>query len=210
MARGILDDIRNPRDSDNQLLGFIHESAAVALQTSQRIENVIDPREGNSGFPATRLGRKLHAVSQLIESGLPTRVYYVTHEGFDTHSNQLQAHAGLLRELGDATAALVRDLNEKGHGDRTAIMTFSEFGRRVRENASRGTDHGTAAPLFVAGGKVNAGPRNDHPDLHDLEQGDLKFSTDYRSVYATMLEQWLGIESEPILGGEFPTLDLFA
>jgi len=210
LSQSILQDIDRPRNGDSQLLGFIHDSASVALRTSQRIENVIDERGGDNGYPATRLGRKLQAVSQLIESGLPTRIYYVTHEGFDTHSNQLEAHAGLLRELGDATAAFMRDLDNKGDGDRTAIMTFSEFGRRVRENASRGTDHGTAAPVFVAGNQVNAGALNDHPSLTDLDQGDLKFTTDYRSVYATLLENWLGIDSAPVLGGEFGSLDLFA
>ncbi|MGI9518678.1 MAG: DUF1501 domain-containing protein [Pirellulaceae bacterium] len=210
LSQSILQDIDRPRNRDNQLLGFIHDSASVALRTSQRIENVIDNRGNNSNYPATRLGGKLQAVSQLIESGLQTRIYYVTHEGFDTHSNQLEAHAGLLQELGDATAAFMRDLNDKGHGDRTAVMTFSEFGRRVRENASRGTDHGTAAPLFVAGNKVKAGALNDHPSLTDLDQGDLKFTTDYRRVYATVLESWLGIDSQPILGGKFEQVDLFA
>ncbi len=210
LSRSILDDINRPRNRDNELLGFIHDSASVALRTSQRIEDVIDPREGNNGYPPTSLGRKLRAVSQLIESGLQTRIYYVTHEGFDTHSNQLEAHAGLLRELGDATAAFVNDLDSKGHGDRTAVMTFSEFGRRVRENASRGTDHGTAAPMFLAGNRIQPGPLNDHPDMNDLDQGDLKFTVDYRSVYATLLEEWLGIDSQPILGGRFETLDLLA
>ncbi|MCP4776457.1 MAG: DUF1501 domain-containing protein, partial [Planctomycetaceae bacterium] len=89
------------------------------------------------------------------------------------------------------------------------LMTFSEFGRRVRENASRGTDHGTAAPLFLAGGRLKAGPLNQHPDLSDLEQGDLKHNIDYRSVYATVLEDWLGVESTEILGQPFKKLNLF-
>ena len=210
LTGGITRDIRNSRGDDNQLLGFIHDSASVALRTSQRIESVLDDGQAALSFPQTRLGRKLAAVSRLIESGLPTRIYYVTHEGFDTHSNQAEAHASLLKELGDATAAFISDLDEKGHLDRTVVMTFSEFGRRVRENASRGTDHGTAAPLFLAGGRVRAGARNDHPSLTDLDQGDLKHSVDYRSVYASVLEDWLGVESLPILGKQFPKQELFA
>lgn len=209
LARGIKSDIKNQRSSDNQLLGFIHDSASVALTTSQRIENVLDDSEATRSYPQTRLGRKLAAVSQLIESGLPTRIYYVTHDGFDTHSNQAEAHSVLLSELGDATAAFTRDLATRGHLDRTAVMTFSEFGRRVRENASRGTDHGTAAPLFLAGGKVKPGAFNKHPSLTDLDQGDLKHTIDYRNVYATVLEDWLGIESVPVLGKQYGKLELF-
>jgi len=209
LSRGIATDLRIDRNDDNHLLGFIHESASVALTTSQRIEHVLDDKQTTKAYPSTRLGRKLAAVSQLIESGLPTRIYYVTHDGFDTHSSQAEAHAVLLSELGDATAAFTKDLQRKGHLDRTAVMTFSEFGRRVRENASRGTDHGTAAPLFLAGGKVKPGAFNNHPSLTDLDQGDLKYSVDYRSVYATVLEKWLGIDSQPVLGQQFETLDLF-
>ncbi len=201
-------DLNVPRSPENRLLGFIHESAQVALRTSERLENVIDAK-ASADYPNTQLGRKLGAVGQLIDSGLPTRIYYVTHDGFDTHSNQAEAHAGLLRELAGATAALMQDLDKRGHADRTAIMTFSEFGRRVRENASRGTDHGTAAPLFLAGGRVKSGLANPHPSLADLDQGDLKFTVDYRQVYATVLEDWLGIESVPVLGRSFEKLDLF-
>ena len=106
-------------------------------------------------------------------------------------------------------ANLNEDLKNKGHAERTLLMTFSEFGRRVRENASRGTDHGTAAPLFLAGGRLKAGPLNQHPDLLDLDQGDLKHNVDYRSVYATVLEDWLGVESTEILGQPFKKLNLF-
>ena len=209
LIRGISSDIGNRRNGDNQLLGFIHESASVALKTSQRIEDVLDDRESAKSYPQSSLGKKLAAVSQLIDSGLQTRIYYVTHDGFDTHSNQAQAHAGLLSQLGDATAAFIKDLDKKGHSDRTVVMMFSEFGRRVRENASRGTDHGTAAPLFLAGGKVKSGPLNKHPDLGELDQGDLKFTIDYRSVYATVLEDWLGIDSQAVIGKAFKKLDLF-
>lgn len=204
-------DLSTPRpEGQNELLGYIHQSAGVALKTSQRIETVLENSRAAGEYPATQLGQKLAAISQLIDSGLSTRVYYVTHDGFDTHSNQAAAHASLLQELGDALLVFSKDLDQRGHGERTAIFSFSEFGRRVRENASRGTDHGTAAPVFVAGGAVNAGLLNRHPSLSDLEDGDLKFSIDYRQVYATLLEKWLAIKSEPILGNNFGTIKLFA
>ncbi len=202
-------DLGRPRGSGNQLLAYIHESAQVALRTSERLESVIEDDDDASTFPATQAGRKLDAIARLIDADLPTRVYYMTHDGFDTHSNQAEAHAGLLRELGDATEAFMRNLGERGHADRVAVMMFSEFGRRVRENASRGTDHGTAGPMFLAGGVVNSGPVNKHPALTDLEEGDLRFSVDYRSVYATVLEQWLGVRSPAILGDRYSQLELF-
>jgi uncharacterized protein (DUF1501 family) len=208
LAARISRNLAAPRATDNRLLGYIHESATVALQTSERLESVVG-NEGAGGFPGTLLGSRLAAIARLIDADLPTRIYYATHDGFDTHSNQAEAHAGLLRELGDAMAAFMNDLSERGHAERVAVLMFSEFGRRVRENASRGTDHGTAAPVFLAGGRVQAGPFNDHPSLADLDNGDLRFSVDYRSVYATVLEDWLGVDSAPVLGKPFPTVELF-
>lgn len=149
------------------------------------------------------------AVSKLIDAGLPTQVYYVTHDGYDTHANQAEAHATLLQEFGDAVHAFSIDIQQRGHDQRTAVFAFSEFGRRVRENASRGTDHGTAAPVFIAGGGVNPGLWNPHPSLTDLDQGDLKHTVDYRQVYATLLDRWLNVDSSTILGKSYTNLDLF-
>jgi uncharacterized protein (DUF1501 family) len=132
---------------------------------------------------------------------LGARIYYVELDGFDTHSNQSDAHAALLRELSESVAAFIDDVSQRGHGDRVLVMTFSEFGRRVRENASQGTDHGTAAPMFLAGGGVQSGPIGSHPSLADLEEGDLKFHTDFRSVYATLLDCWLGWPADAVLAG---------
>ncbi len=209
LSLGIAKNLEQQREHRHELLGFIHENASMAMTTSQKLESILSTGDAMKTYPETTLGKKLAAVAQLIESGLPTRIYYVTHDGFDTHANQAAAHAALLQQLGDATQAFHEDLKNKGHAERTLLMTFSEFGRRVRENASRGTDHGTAAPLFLAGGRLKAGPLNQHPDLLDLEQGDLKHNIDYRSVYATVLEDWLGVESTEILGQPFKKLNLF-
>ena len=140
---------------------------------------------------------------------MPTRVYYVTIDGFDTHARQSNAHGVLLRQVSDSIAALVKDLNASGHGDRTLVMSFSEFGRRVAENASEGTDHGTAGPLFLAGKSVKAGFLAPHSDLTNLQDGDLRFRTDFRSVYASIIENWFGYkDSASILGSRFKPLDV--
>jgi uncharacterized protein (DUF1501 family) len=117
----------------------------------------------------------------------------------------------LLSELAQSLEAFSADLAQRGHLDRVLVMSFSEFGRRVRENASQGTDHGAAAPMFLVGGKVKAGPIGAHPSLTDLDrEGDLKFHTDFRSVYATLLERWLGCPSDGVLGGRFEHLGILS
>ena len=210
LAKKISQQLKRPQQHDRPLLDFIQQNAALAMTTSEQLESIIDDQASSNDFPDSPLGRKLSAVAQLIAAGLPTRVYYVTHNGFDTHANQANAHAVLLQQLGDATAAFQRDLKMQGNAERTLVMTFSEFGRRVRENASRGTDHGSAAPVFLVGGRLQPGPVNAHPSLSDLDQGDLRFTMDYRQVYASVLENWLGVPSEPILGGAYRKLELFS
>ncbi len=198
------------RTDENQLLGFIHESSNVALATSQRLESIRNQAQGNNSYPNTQLGRKLNSVARLIGSGLETQIYYVTLDGFDTHSNQRAAHNGLLQQLGDAIAAFDKDMGQQGNTGRVATMVFSEFGRRVRENASGGTDHGTAAPVFVFGDKIKSNVVGSHPSLTDLDQGDLKYKIDYRTVYAEMLKSWLGIDPAPIVGNNYKPVSIFS
>ncbi|MGH7992972.1 MAG: DUF1501 domain-containing protein, partial [Limisphaerales bacterium] len=146
----------------------------------------------------------------LIAGGLPTRVYYVSQGGYDTHVNQAGTQDRLLKELGDAVSAFVGDLKAQGNLPRVLVMTFSEFGRRVTENANGGTDHGAAAPLFVIGDKVKAGLLGRYPSLapQDLFEGDIKYTVDFRSIYAGVLESWLKTKSAPILGRQFEPLTL--
>lgn len=188
-------------------LDFLERVALDAEASSARIRSIA-ARAPRNGFPATRLGRDLELVARLIAGGLSTRVYYLSHGGFDTHRNQAGAHERLLRELGDAVQAFCADLKSQGNLSRVALLTFSEFGRRVSENASGGTDHGTAAPVFIAGGGLRAGLFGTAPDLHPdrLDQGDLVHTLDFRSVYATLLERHLRAPSAPILGRPFPLL----
>jgi uncharacterized protein (DUF1501 family) len=187
----------------NGLLGFVESSTGSALSASQQIEAASGSYKTGITYPDSGLAKKLKTVAQLIDSGLKTRIFYVTLDGFDTHSRQAPAHSALLRELSGALDAFVRDLDEHGHGDRVLTMSFSEFGRRLQENASKGTDHGAGAPAFLAGNSVKAGLIGKHPSLTDLHDGDVKFHTDFRQLYATVLDQWLRVESAPILGGKF-------
>lgn len=166
-------------------------------------------------YPDFQLAADLRAVAGLIRAEPGIRVYYVTMGGggiggFDTHANQAGNHGALLRQLSESVAAFAADLRRSGLLDRVALFTFSEFGRTLAENGRRGTDHGAAACMFVAGGRVRqplVGPR---PDLSRPEQGGVPHSYDFRQVYATMLEKWLGVDSVPILGDRFESLDLFA
>jgi uncharacterized protein (DUF1501 family) len=197
-----------PRESKSDLLKFVQTSAAAALAASQRIEAAAKDYKTPVQYPATALATKLKSVAQLIDAGLATRIYYVAIDGWDTHSNQAAAHAALLEQLGDAVAAFTEDVIHHGHGDRVVTLMFSEFGRRVKENASRGTDHGAAAPLFLAGSKVKPGLIGKMPSLTDLDDGDQKHHTDFRAVYAALLEKWLGWPSAPILGDEFKSVEV--
>lgn len=155
------------------------------------------------------LGQRLGFVARMIDARTPARIYYTSTGGYDTHASQEGAHNNLHRGFARALGDFLRDLAEHGHRDRVAVLVFSEFGRRVAENGSRGTDHGTAGPVFLAGFPVRGGLYGTHPSLTDLDQGDLKFTTDFRSVYASVLRGWLHAPDASILGAEYPSLPLF-
>jgi uncharacterized protein (DUF1501 family) len=147
-------------------------------------------------------------VSRLIAGGMPTRVYYVSHGGFDTHNQQVNSHDRLLSQLDGALKSFFADLKAQGNDKRVVLMTFSEFGRRVSENASSGTDHGRASCMFLAGEAVKGGLFGKYPSLTDLDAGDLKHNVDFRGVYASVLEGWLKTSSRPVLRGDFEKLGL--
>ena len=186
-----------PRPAENDLLKFVATRSTAALQLSHHLQQSAKDYATSVKYPASSLAGKLKQVAQLIDAGLGNRVYYVTLDGFDTHSDQAAAHSGLLQQLGDALEAFAEDLKVHGHQDRVASLVFSEFGRRVQEKSRRGTDHGAAAPLFVVGSKVKAGLIGRHPRLDDLDDGDLKFHTDFRAVYASLLTNWLKWPAQP-------------
>ncbi len=194
-----------PLESDN-LLDFLSASTSAAIQASERLEKALASPDNSGDFPNSQLGEKLKVISRLLLAGLKTKVYYVTLDGFDTHANQLLAHAGLMRQWSEALNAFHKRLNTAGLGDRVLVMTFSEFGRRVAENASQGTDHGAAAPAFLSGPKFENTIVGDQPSLSKLDDGDLKFQIDFRRLYATLIEDWLGASSHGILTEEYAKL----
>lgn len=185
------------------LLEHVRATSKAAMVSSRQVQEALGPERSVISYPASELADQLRTVARLIDAGLRTRIYYLSISGFDTHAQQKGTHAGLLQRVGDASAAFLADLKARGQLNRVLLMTFSEFGRRIRENGSKGTDHGTAAPLFLAGGAVRAGVHGAHPSLTDTDNGDLKYHTDFRRVYATVLDQWLNIDSPAVLGGRF-------
>lgn len=197
------------KNTDNDLLAFARRASLDALATADLIDEVAKNSTGdNSSYPKTELAGRLKSIAQLIKADFSTPVYYAIQSGYDTHAAQLPTHARLLRELAGAMKAFLDDLKDAGIADRVLMLCFSEFGRRVKENASLGTDHGTAGPVFIAGSRVNSGLIGGAPSMSDLENGDLKMQTDFRQVYATILQDWLGIASKTALGGEFDKLKL--
>ena len=199
---------RLDRPSADPLLGFVRRSTLAAYDSSKKLEG-LDGQDKKSTYPNYGLARRLELIGRIFKAGFGTRIYYTSLDGFDTHANQLGAHAALLNELSDSVAAFHKDLADAGQADRVAVLTFSEFGRRVAENASAGTDHGAAAPVFVVGPVARAGLVGAHPKLDDLDDGDLKHHTDFRRVYASLLETWLGCPAAPIVGEGFAPIDLF-
>lgn len=189
---------------------FVMRTALDAQIASDRIRAAARSEPAVS-YPSTRLGRSLKLIGQMIGSGLGTRVYYADMGGFDTHAGQAGRHAALLRQFADAMRAFARDLKAQGNADRVLTMTFSEFGRRVKQNASGGTDHGTAAPMFLMGPMVRPGVHGRQPSLRELDgNGDLVYNVDFREVYTTVLENWLGVEGRAVLGRRFKAAPLLA
>jgi len=192
---------RSSRTTDSPT-DFVRAATHGALDIAGRLRG----RTSSNDLPRTGLGRALGTVLDLIQAEVSARVFYVPFDGFDTHTRQADQHAALLRELGDAVLGFQNAARKQGLGDRIVVATYSEFGRRVRENGSRGTDHGAAAPLFVAGDPVRGGVVGDAPDLTDLDDGDVRFRHDFREVYATLLDRWLGVDSSAALGRDYPML----
>jgi uncharacterized protein (DUF1501 family) len=209
-AGGTIGAIHGSVQSSCSALDFLERTALDAQVSSDKIRAIASRVENQATYPGSQLGNSLKLVAKLIGGGLATCVFYVSQGGYDTHTNQTGTHERLLKELGDSVKAFVTDLKAQGNLSRVLVMTFSEFGRRVAENANSGTDHGAAAPMFVIGNKVKAGLLGKYPSLAptDLFQGDLKYNLDFRSVYAGVLENWLKTRSAPILGRQFAPVQI--
>jgi uncharacterized protein (DUF1501 family) len=202
-------------DAEGSLLDAARSSTRAADQLSRRVEDTLAKTNAAPTYPRFTLAGQLRTVAQLIRADLGIRVYFTELGGggiggFDNHANQRDNHAALLRELSESIAAFIDDLKQDDLHRRVVLMTFSEFGRTVSENGRRGTGHGAAAPVFLAGGSLRSGLHGDHPSLTDLEADAPKPHTDFRQVYATMMDRWLGIDSQIVLRKKYKTLDVFA
>ena len=193
----------------NDQAAFVMRTALDAQLASDRVRAAV-AKAPQTQFPRGQLANQLRMVAAMIRAELPTRVYYVGLSGFDTHGNQRGRHANLLREFATAMKGFYAELRALGQEDRVLSLAFSEFGRRVAQNASQGTDHGTAGPMFLLGPMVKPGLLGRQPSLEQLDKGDLIYNVDFRSVYAAVLDQWLRADSRKVLGRAFkaaPVLD---
>jgi len=192
----------------DEKVAYLTRIAMDARASATKIQKAMRRRvQGN--YPNSGFGRAMLSIAKMIGEEMPTRVYYASLGGFDTHSAQLGRHARLMAEFGRGMKAFLADMAAQGNADRVLVLTFSEFGRRVAENASGGTDHGEAAPVFLFGSKVRAGIHGRHPSLGRLHRGDLAFRVDFRQIYASILQDWLKADAGKVLGKRFSTLPLF-
>ena len=190
-------------------LDFIQRTGNETQSLARRLREIVRDVKPAVEYPPFALCQSLRLVAQMIAAEAPTRVYYVTLGGFDTHSAQLNRHAALLQELSQALSLFYRDLKAHKQIDRVMLLTFSEFGRRAAENKQLGTDHGTANVMLVLGGKVKPGLHGTPPDLAKRDaEGDPLYKTDFRSIYAGVLRDWLNADAGRILGGKFEPLAL--
>ncbi len=194
---GILEGV----DESSQL-AFLMRTSLDAQVSSDRIRAAVS-KPSLVSYPGGNLARQLQIVGAMIRDGMKTRVFYVSLGGFDTHAGQNGTQGNLLRQVSDSLAVFYNDLKAQGNQGRVLTMVFSEFGRRVQQNASQGTDHGTAAPMFLMGDMVRPGLLGKHPSLTDLDQGDLKFTVDFRTIYAAILEDWMGAPSAKVLKSKY-------
>ncbi len=187
---------------------YIRQAAIDALGSSDTLKRIISSYQPKSQYDAkNQVAQGLKMVAQMIGGGLDTQMYYLTTGGFDTHANELNTHNALMKSLDDGIWSFMQDMIAQGRANDVMIMTFSEFGRRVQENASGGTDHGTALPMFLVGGNIKGGVYGDHPSLDDLDQGDLKYHIDFRSVYGSVLHNWFGADPTPVVGSGWPNVN---
>lgn len=196
----------------SDLSAFVQRQALDAYAISERMQSLAHPDTGDTAYPPTELGEQLRLIARLIKANVGARVFYARQDGYDTHSSQLASHGRLLGEWSGALLAFLDDLKTAGLAERVLVLSFSEFGRTVLENGSAGTDHGTAGPVFLAGGRVKPGLVGKTPSLTDLDavHGDLRVGIDFRQIYAEVLQKWLGLPSTTVLGGRFERLSLLA
>lgn len=191
---------------------YVEQLRAVGMDTtsaSDHLNKIVLNYQTTATYPNDGFGKGMKFIAQMIAGGVNCKIYNITLGGFDTHTNEGRNHEQLLRRLSAGISAFQHDLEAHNKDGDVVVMTFSEFGRRVSENGGRGTDHGTAAPMLLLGTSIRGGVHGEAPSLTKLEDGDLKYTTDFRSVYATVLDRFLAADSKQILGDKFDQLDLF-
>jgi uncharacterized protein (DUF1501 family) len=209
--RKLLEELAAPDGNGDDILQFVRLRQLRTMTSVERLNELLAKQDlrqnvfyGEGGaYGPNSLPMQLQLVANLIISGFGTRIFYVSIDGFDTHARQADPHRKLLGQLADGISNLFNALKNGGHDKRVLVMTFSEFGRRVQENGSNGTDHGAASCLFVAGPALKGGIVGEHPSLKELDSGDLKYSIDFRRIYATLLDNWLHCDSKAVLGAKF-------
>ena len=197
-------------DFEHQNHAYLYKTITQTVNASNYIEEKLGQNKPLSNFPNTILGKQLKSIAEMVVNGMETPIYYASVSGFDTHANQLNTQQRLLNNLDEALGSLVSTLQTQNLWDNTLVMVFSEFGRRVAENGSRGTDHGSGNQVFLlSGGLKKPGFFNPMPDLSNLNNGDIAMQVDFRQIYATILSNWLNTNPDKILGKQFKTLNVF-
>jgi uncharacterized protein (DUF1501 family) len=215
-VRSAYEALTTPSAGASPLAARVAQSGKDLLTVDHAIADMLagqpqdEEANGSTSLEGTGAGNPLVAqlalVARLVKAGSPTKVYGVSLGGFDTHAKEKETHARLLGDVDEAVTGFFKSLEGSPEGSRVVLVAYSEFGRRVAANGSDGTDHGTAAPVFVTGPRVKGGFYGDDPSLTDLDNGDLRFTTDFRSVYATVLQEVIGVEAGAALGKAFPAL----
>lgn len=201
-------DVNSDHRHGEETIDYLYKTMSATLSSADYIYQQSRVHPSSQTYPNTELGKDLKTIASLIFSDINTKVYYVSLGSFDTHVNQDNQQKRLFTELNDAIKSFIADLKANNRFQDVLMMTFSEFGRRVSQNASGGTDHGTANNMFfISGGLKEKGILNAMPDLADLNEGDLKHKVDFKNVYATVLNKWLGADDKMILGKQYDRLE---
>ncbi|MEZ5026242.1 MAG: DUF1501 domain-containing protein [Chitinophagales bacterium] len=195
-------------DHSHENAEYLYKTLVDTVASAEYIYKTSKIYQSAASYPNHEFGKSMKTISELIVSGVDTKVYYVSLGTFDTHYNQLVRQESLLKQLAETVEVFMNDMKKNGKADDVLLMTFSEFGRRVEENASKGTDHGTANQIFIFGNQLKKnGVYNEAPNLSNLDEGDLKFSVDFKNIYATLLNKWMNTDEQSILGAKYQTLD---
>lgn len=195
-------------DHHHDNAAYLYKTLTETISSADYIYKTSKIFQSAAAYPNHQFGKSMKTISEFIISGINTKVYYVSLGSFDTHFNQQKRQGVLLQQLSETVEAFMNDIKKNGKADDVLLMTFSEFGRRVQENASNGTDHGTANQIFLFGNSLKKnGIYNAAPNLSDLDDGDLKHTVDFKNVYATLLKKWLNTDEQKILGNKFSYLD---